>query len=501
MQALLDQIRANPERCERIASQKELYEIAKDILGLKVNKSTSKGDLCKAITRAISSSGAFFSGGYEREEKKEMDEKAPFRAQVKAPKAPSITTLIRKHVLGQDLYDMCAEKGGRVEKAQLAWRLKQLQDEGLFKDCSEEDLARICDFKKEPSSDCTKSLFDNAREVDDSSRFKEFNTCGICYLDEDEKGKLPLRTPCGHMIHGSCLYRASDDGDVNCPFCRKPLIVNKVGEKYNVQEPRHVAPVAHAGPIRAPVFVIPHARAPAQSAPRAVRRAPEWVGDPDEEDSDYEEGVADERFEELLNELDTSGAFMLVDSDETQRVIRAIEHGEVPVPLPDPHTMNAMDLVQILKEGDVADAGVEYFRNLDSIVDWILEVAQNGHLFDGFGAGRMENQVAAALIISAINGLTKTERGREVIEEFVEALREYDGIEEGLVFALRYYANNYVAGNYRGGADGDAVLGFRLTMRAFEDGQVLADRAEQYIHRFPIVDQRIFRDYIADRND
>jgi len=55
MQALLDRIIDNPERCESIASGKELYEIAKNLLGLKVTKSMSKGDLCKAVKRAVQS--------------------------------------------------------------------------------------------------------------------------------------------------------------------------------------------------------------------------------------------------------------------------------------------------------------------------------------------------------------------------------------------------------------------------------------------------------------
>ena len=220
MQALLDRIIANPERCESIASGKDLYEIAKNLLGLKVTKSMSKGDLCKAIKRAVQSAPVQSAPirNMEFEEKREIEEKVD-----------PMTTAIRKQVLGQDLYDMCLEQGGRVEREQLSWRLKQLQDEGLFTGCSEEDLVRVCDFKTEPSSGCAKHLFERVRE----DKYTDFNTCAICADMEDEESLLPSRTPCGHMVHGSCLLRATNRSGIGlCPFCRTQLKVEKQGRKF-----------------------------------------------------------------------------------------------------------------------------------------------------------------------------------------------------------------------------------------------------------------------------
>jgi len=222
MQSLLDRIIANPERCESIASGKELYEIAKNLLGLKVTKSMSKGNLCKAVKRAVQSAPVI-----EFEEKRETHD---LSREIEEKVAP-LTTEIRKQVLGQDLYDLCLEQGGRVEREQLSWRLKQLQEEGLFEGCSEEDLVRVCDFKTEPSSGCAKHLFERVRE----DKYTDFNTCAICADMEDEESLLPSRTPCGHMVHGSCLLKASNRYGLGlCPFCRKQLKVEKQGRKYTI---------------------------------------------------------------------------------------------------------------------------------------------------------------------------------------------------------------------------------------------------------------------------
>ena len=273
MQALLDQIIADPARCESIASGKELFEIAKNLLGLKVTKSMSKGDLCKAVKRAVQGAPVQSThvhnvpvhnapvhnaphNTYELEEKREIEEKvAPMtfaipkqvhsqslykseqkreeKREIEEKVAP-MTTAIRKQVLGQDLYDMCLERGGRVERSQLTWRLKQLQEEGLFEGCSEDDLVRVCDFRKEPSSGCAKHMFEQ-------DKYTDFNTCAICIDVEDEEGMLPIRTPCGHMMHASCLSKTEQPlrGTLpylipTCPFCRKGIRMEKQGNKWKL---------------------------------------------------------------------------------------------------------------------------------------------------------------------------------------------------------------------------------------------------------------------------
>jgi len=133
-----------------------------------------------------------------------------------------ITDNIRKYILGQDLYQTCKERGGAVSSDELSWRLKMLQDEGLFKDCSKEDLVRICDFKKEPTSSCAASLSGR-----DKSDWESLNVCGICMVDEDSKEELPIRTPCGHMFHASCLMSwAKGFLEFKCPLCRRTIYVN-----------------------------------------------------------------------------------------------------------------------------------------------------------------------------------------------------------------------------------------------------------------------------------
>ena len=82
------------------------------------------------------------------------------------------TTMIRKLVFGQSLYNSCITNKGKVARSTLEHRLKQLQSQSYFKDCSVEDLAALCSLKEfEPmktTNQCIDDLEKNLHFIADS---------------------------------------------------------------------------------------------------------------------------------------------------------------------------------------------------------------------------------------------------------------------------------------------------------------------------------------------
>jgi len=230
LQELLGKIRKEPAKCGLFAGKQELLAIAKNVLRIKdVRSSWTKAKLCEAILNASPLEEPMDSLTQSMQELhvetlSHRDEE----------KAPDLTDAIRRQVLGQDLYESCRENGDRISVDDLRWRLKQLQEEGIFKDCDEQDIVRVCNFKETPKSTCGRSLF--------GANFESVNSCGICMIDKDEKGKYPTRTPCGHMYHRTCLDTWAKGGrEFQCPSCRRMIYI--VDGKFTLERP--VAP-SHA---------------------------------------------------------------------------------------------------------------------------------------------------------------------------------------------------------------------------------------------------------------
>jgi Ring finger domain len=131
-----------------------------------------------------------------------------------------LTYELRTVLLGTEIMKECGS--GRLPKEQLTYRLKYLQrHHDAFKSCSEDDFAKMCDLKKEPSSQCKSSILAYAKGRDMDMENEQLNTCSICMVEIDDTGKGTVSTTCGHYFHEGCIktwFRQSKD---KCPICKK----------------------------------------------------------------------------------------------------------------------------------------------------------------------------------------------------------------------------------------------------------------------------------------
>lgn len=78
-----------------------------------------------------------------------------------SPRDSDTTTMIRKLVLGESLYDACLKNKGKISRVALENRLTQLQKQNDLKDCTIDDIVKLCDLKEhEPLTTSSKGIDD-----------------------------------------------------------------------------------------------------------------------------------------------------------------------------------------------------------------------------------------------------------------------------------------------------------------------------------------------------
>jgi hypothetical protein len=153
--------------------------------------------------------------------------------------------------------------------------------------------------------------------------------------------------------------------------------------------------------------------------------------EPEQDNAEFIEDP-DERFENIMDELDISG-FYMYNSEGVYELRQALEKGE-PFTLPDPTECNASDIINLLEEGKR-----DNIEQLDPIHSWIIQVMEIGDLFCGsIFAGKDFEKILASLIISGVNAFRNTGFN---LEEYLQALHQYGEPEEGLKIALHYYVD------------------------------------------------------------
>ena len=98
----------------------------------------------------------------------------------------SLVNIVRKKILGKNLYNACKNSDPRVDNALLQKRLQYLQSRGLFPTFTVNDIIHICELKK-------KNVF--AMDRDEPQSFRQTQLSGQSINITDEYFPLPQRLP------------------------------------------------------------------------------------------------------------------------------------------------------------------------------------------------------------------------------------------------------------------------------------------------------------------
>lgn len=129
--------------------------------------------------------------------------------------------LVRKVLLGPQLYNLCIEKKATKEHIE---ERSQLLSKKIGSKCSVNDLIDMCELKSNISPEC-KDEYESKTLISFNSLLESQTECPICFEPLDENYKT--FGYCGHMFHKKCLdVWNSSPGLKNpgCPVCRgEPL--------------------------------------------------------------------------------------------------------------------------------------------------------------------------------------------------------------------------------------------------------------------------------------
>ena len=132
--------------------------------------------------------------------------------------------LIRKGILGTQLYKLCKEKKATDE---------HLEDRALLlsnsigKSCTKDDIINLCGLSSTNgliSSKCSDN-YENPLLIKLNELLEGQVECPICYDELDETARIAGK--CGHIFHENCLNNLIEKNIQKCPICRQPITYKK----------------------------------------------------------------------------------------------------------------------------------------------------------------------------------------------------------------------------------------------------------------------------------
>jgi hypothetical protein len=188
------------------------------------------------------------------------------------------------------------------------------------------------------------------------------------------------------------------------------------------------------------------------------------------------EADPDTRFEDLVDNLDCKGFFEL-QSEGMYEIREGLSKCE-PYEIPDIKEINAMDIINLFEEGKRDNV-----QQLEPLYSWIVDVMQRGSdLFSEICPDDKDySDIFAALIISAINAMRDT--GFD-LEAYLQGLQKYGETEDGVTFALCYYA------------DKKDVEAFIWVCKATDYSHILSELVTPLLPKFDVCDQQRIQEYL-----